>query len=379
MTYRIFMSEPTVGEPEARAASERIVARKITAGPAVTDFEAAFAEFVGMPEAVAVDSGTAALHLALLDVGVGAGDEVWVSDLTFIATANAAHYCGARVALVDSEPETWNLDPTVVVKELDARAKAGAPMPAAIVPVHLLGHPADLAPILDAAQIHGVPVIEDAAEALGSRWTAGPLADRAPGTVGTVGIYSFNGNKIMTTGGGGMVVSPDAERLRRIRHISHQAKVPGSDYEHDAIGFNYRLSHIAAAIGSVQLAHLPGMIDRRREIASGYEAAFADLADVGPQPNAAWAWRSGWLASIVLADAAALREVREALESAGIEARPIWRPMRQQTPYRDAPVLGGTVSTQLAARILCLPCSAHLTDEEQQDVIAVVRGALGGG
>ena len=376
MSYRIFMSEPTVGEPEARAAGDRIRARKITAGPAVADFEAAFAEFVGMPEAVAVDSGTAALHLALLDVGVGAGDEVWVSDLTFIATANAAHYCGARVTLVDSEPETWNLDPNVVVEELAARARSGAPMPAAIVPVHLLGHPAELAPILDAAGEHGIPVIEDAAEALGSRWTEGPLAECAPGTVGTVGIYSFNGNKIMTTGGGGMVVSTDPERLRRIRHVSHQAKVPGSDYEHDAVGFNYRLSHIAAAIGSVQLEHLPGMIDRRREIASRYEAAFADLPDVGPQPDAPWAWRSGWLASIVLTDAAALRDVREALEAAGIEARPIWRPMRQQVPYRDATVLGGTVATELAARILCLPCSAHLTGEEQNDVIGVVRGVL---
>ncbi len=329
-----------------------------------------------MPEAVAVDSGTAALHLALLDVGVGAGDEVWISDLTFIATANAAHYCGARVTLVDSEPETWNLDPNVVVEELEARASPARAMPAAIVPVHLLGHPAQLAPILDAAAEHGIPVVEDAAEALGSRWTAGPLADRAPGTVGTVGIFSFNGNKIMTTGGGGIVVSGDPERLARIRHVSHQAKVPGSDYEHDAVGFNYRLSHIAAAIGSVQLEHLPGMIDRRREIAQRYEDAFADLPDVGGQPNAPWAWRTGWLSSIVLADAAALRDVREALEAAAIEARPVWRPMRQQVPYEDATVLGGTVATELAARILCLPCSAHLTGEEQHGVIEVVRGAL---
>src|SRR3954453_12234480 len=275
------MSEPTVGEAEARAAGDRIRARKITAESAVAGFEQAFAEFVGMPEAVAVDSGTAALHLALLDAGGGPGDEVWVSDLTFIATANAASYCGARVTLVDSEPETWNLDPNVVVDELASRARTRTPMPAAIVPVHLLGHPAELGPILDAAQAHGIPVIEDAAEALGSRWIGGPLADRVPGTVGTVGIYSFNGNKIMTTGGGGMLVSTDRERLTRIRHISHQAKVPGSDYEHDAIGFNYRLSHIAAAIGTVQLAHLNGMIDRRREIATHYEQAFADLAEVG--------------------------------------------------------------------------------------------------
>jgi dTDP-4-amino-4,6-dideoxygalactose transaminase len=372
----VFLSEPTVGEPEAERAAGAIRARKITAGPALADFERGFADFLGVGEAVAVSSGTAALHLALLDAGVGPGDEVWVSDLTFIASANAAAYCGARVTLVDSERETWNLDPQVVVDELEQRAAQGAPMPAAIVAVHLLGHPADLAPIADAATRHGVALVEDAAEALGSSWTDGPLAGMVPGTVAPVGIYSFNGNKIMTTGGGGMLVARDGDRLARLRHLAQQAKIPGSDYEHDAVGFNYRLSHVNAAIGSAQLERLPQMIDRRREIAVRYEHAFADLDGVGKQPDAPWAHRSGWLSTIVLADFDTRRRVREALDAAGLESRPVWQPLRTQKPYADAPVLGGDVAVDLGRRILCLPCSAHLTESEQDDVIATVRSAL---
>ena len=302
MSFRIFLSEPTLGDAEAEAAAATIRARKVTAGPVLPEFEARLAELLDVPEVIAVSTGTAALHVCLLDAGVSAGDEVWVSDLTFMATANAASYCGAHLTLVDSERETWNLDPDLVVAELDARGRAGRPQPAAIVPVHLLGHPARLEPILAAAARHGVPVIEDAAEALGSTWTEGALTGVAPGTVGQAGVFSFNGNKMITTGGGGAIVARDPARRRRLRHLAEQGKIAGSDYEHDVIGYNYRLSHVSAAIGVAQLDRLPDMLERRRAIADRYEAAFADRPDVGAQPRAPWARRSGWLASIVLAD-----------------------------------------------------------------------------
>lgn len=376
LSYRIFLSEPTLGDAEAEAAAATIRARKVTAGPVLAEFEARFAELLGVPEVIAVSTGTAALHLCLLDAGVEPNDEVWVSDLTFVATANAASYCGAQLTVVDSERETWNLDPGIVVDELAARARAGRALPAAIVPVHLLGHPARLDPILDAAARHGVPVIEDAAEALGTTWTEGPHQGVAPGTVGMAGVFSFNGNKLMTTGGGGAIAAGDPARRARLRHLAQQGKVDGSDYEHDVIGFNYRLSHVSAAIGVAQLERLPNMLERRRAIADRYTEAFADLPEVGAQPAASWAQRSGWLASIVLADDPTRARVRAALSEEGIEARPMWRPLRRQVPYASSPVLGGTVALELADRVLCLPCSAHLTPAEQDEVIAIVRLTL---
>lgn len=378
MDPRIRLSEPSVGAAEADAAARAVAAGHLTFGPDLPAFEAGLAAAVGADEAVAVSTGTAALHLALVVAGVRPADEVWVSDLTFIASANAAHQCGARITLVDSEPETWNLDPDPVVEELDRRAAAGTPMPAAIVPVHLLGHPARLAPVLDAAARHGVPVVEDAAEALGSTWVDGPLAGRAPGTAGDLGIYSFNFNKLISTGGGGMVVARDAETLARVRHLGSQAKVPGSDYVHDEIGFNYRLSNVAAAIGAVQIAKLADLVAGRRAVAERYRDAFAPLGLAGG-PDAPWARRSGWLSSLVLPDPDTRAAVRRALDAAGIEARPIWPPLRTQAPYRDAPVLGGDTALAVADRVLCLPCSAHLAADQQDEVIERVLAVLRSG
>lgn len=375
---RVRLSEPTVGEEEAAAAAAAIRAGNLTFGPELETFEAGLAARAGTPGAVAVSSGTAALHLALLAVGVTPGSEVWVSDLTFAATANAVRLCGAEPVLVDSEPGTWNLDPEPVVGELRRRAGAGRRLPAAIVPVHLLGHPADLAPVLEVAGELGVPVVEDAAEALGARWTAGPLAPRAAGGVGTAGILSFNFNKIISTGGGGAVVSPDPTVLDDVRHRAAQAKIPGSDYRHDRVGFNYRLPNVAAAIGVRQLARLDGLVEARRELAARYAAALSRLG-LGSGPDAAWAHRTGWLATAVFPDAATRRRARAALEAAGIETRPIWPPLRHQLPYRACRVLGGTVAVDLAARVLCLPCSAHLPPAVCDEVVALIGDAIGAG
>lgn len=375
---RIRLSEPTIGKAEVDAVARAVTAGELTFGSDLRAFETGLAAAVGADDAVAVVTGTAALHLALVVAGVQPGDEVWVSDLTFIASANAAVQCGARVTLVDSEPHSWNLDPDVVVAELDRRAASGEPQPAAIVPVHLLGHPAQLTPILAAAARYGVPVVEDAAEALGSAWTDGPIAGKVPGTVGDIGIYSFNYNKLISTGGGGMAIARDPAVLARLRHLGSQAKVPGSDYVHDEVGFNYRLSNVAAALGAVQIAKLGDLVARRRAIADRYRDAFAPFGLAGG-PDEPWARRTGWLASVVLPDRATRAAVRDALAVEQIEARPIWPPLRTQQPYREAPVLGGITALGIADRVLCLPCSAHLTTDQQTEVIERVTAVLRSG
>ena len=246
---RIPLLEPVLLGNERAYLDECVASGQVSSvGPFVPRFEREFAERVGTEHAVACASGTAALHLAMLAVGVGPGDDVLVSDLTFIASANPARYCGARVILVDSEPSGWNLDPALVEAELDRRGRVGLRMPAAIVAVHVFGQLAALERILAAATDHGVPVIEDAAEALGGHWLSPPFRLRQAGTVGEIGVFSFNGNKVLTTGGGGMLVTADAAKAAKARHLSTQARLPGSDYVHDTIGFNYRLSNIAAAV-----------------------------------------------------------------------------------------------------------------------------------
>ena len=369
---RIRLSEPTVGEEEAQAVARAVRDGHLVFGPDLPGFEAALAQAVGATDALAVTTGTAALHLALLVAGVERGDEVWVSDLTFVATANAVAYCGARIVLLDSESESWNLDPQVVADEIARRSGAGIAMPKAIVPVHLLGHPANLEPILPLLAEHNIRVVEDAAEALGSHWVGGALNARVPGTVGDLGIYSFNFNKPISTGGGGMVVARHPDDLARARHLGAQAKIPNLDYRHDEVGYNYRMSNVAAALGVIQMQRLDGLIERRRALALRYRDELADLG-IGGGPDLPWARRSGWLSTAVFADDGTRGAVRDALDAKQIEARPIWPPMRIQAPYADCDVLGGTVAMDIADRVLCLPCSAHMTEAQQDEVIDTIR------
>ncbi|HEY7135176.1 MAG TPA: aminotransferase class I/II-fold pyridoxal phosphate-dependent enzyme [Acidimicrobiia bacterium] len=372
---RIHLSEPAFRGNEDAYVREAVASSFVAGGPFLGRFEAAFANRVDAPYAVACASGTAAIHLALVALGVRPGDEVWVSDLTFVASANPARYCGARVTLVDSEPESWNLDPYVVAEELDRRAACGEAQPAAIVAVHLLGHPARLDVLLVAAAEHGVPVVEDAAESLGATWTGGPLAGREVGTVGTIGCFSFNGNKLVTSGGGGMLVTANEALAAHARHLSTQAKLPGVGYAHDEIGFNYRLSNLSAALGLAQFEQVDAFLARRREIADRYDAAFSRVPGLAAAPDRPWARRSGWLSSVVCADPTVRERIRLALEAGDVEARPVWAPLRHQAPYRGAPVLGGDVAVQLGDRVLNLPSSVTLTDEQQQRVIDVVLRA----
>lgn len=383
---RIPLAEPAIGGNAARYLEECLATNFVSSvGPFVERFEREFAAAVGSRYAVACASGTAAIHLALRALDVGPGDEVLVSSLTFVASANPIAYERAIPVLVDSEPATMNLDPGLVVEELDRRARLGRSQPKAIEVVHLLGHPADLGPILEAAERHGVPVLEDASEALGATWTeaAGPrFAGRQVGSVGRVGAFSFNGNKLITTGGGGMVTTDDEALARRVRHLSTQARLPGRAYDHDEVGYNYRLTNVAAALGVAQLEELPALLAARRAIAGRYDAALTDpglRGSIEPARRAPWADPSFWLYSALLAPELAERRdpLLEALGDERIEARPIWTPLHRTRLYADAPRLGsGAVADGLFARGLSLPSSSTLTPDAQGRVTKVLGGAL---
>lgn len=349
-------------------------------GPFVTRFETELARYLGVSHAVACSSGTAALHVALHVAGVGPGDDVLVSDFTFVATVNPIVYQGGRPVLVDADPATWNMAPDLVIEELERRVRASERMPKAVLVAHILGLPADLAPIREACARHDVLLIEDAAEALGASYDGGPLGGRQVGTVGVLGCFSFNGNKIITTGGGGMIATGDAALARRARHLTTQARLPGPEYLHDEIGYNYRLTNLAAALGVAQLETLDAFVSRKRAIAGRYDEAFGRLPGITIAPRPAWARPTSWLYSIQVDPAIARIDrtaLYERLRAQGIEARPVWAPAHLMPFYRDAPRLGGAVGERLFAQGLSLPCSVALSEAQQDRVMEAVREALG--
>ncbi|MEA2517938.1 MAG: hypothetical protein QOF49_18, partial [Chloroflexota bacterium] len=306
------------------------------------------------------------------------GDEVLVPSLTFIASANPIVYRGGRPVLVDAERATLDLDPALVVDDMDRRARVGLRQPAAIEIVHLVGQPATTAPILEAAARHGVPVVEDASEALGASWTAGTLAGRQVGSVGRIGCFSFNGNKLITTGGGGMLVTDDEGLARRARHLSTQARLPGRAYDHDEVGYNYRLSNLAAALGVAQLEELPELLAGRRRVAARYDAALATLGGIDPAVRPVGTVPSFWLYTAHLADGAPPRDsILEKLAAAGIDARPIWTPLHRMALFGHAPRLGdGSVSDAIFAGAISLPSTSGLAEARQDRVIAELGDAL---
>ena len=345
-------------------------------GPFVGRFEAEFARHLSVPQAVACCNGTAALHVALRVAGVGPGDDVLVSDFTFIATVNPIRYQGARPVLVDAEDATWNMDARLVVSEIERRASAGERQPKVVLVAHILGLPANLAPIHEACQRHGVLLIEDAAEALGASYESGPLAGRNVGTVGRLGCFSFNGNKIITTGGGGMIVTEDAALARHAKHLTTQARLPGPEYLHDEIGYNYRLTNLAAALGVAQLEKLDTFVSRKRAIARRYDEALSGLPGIALAPRPSWARPSMWMYTILVDQAAAgidRKSLADKLARQGIETRPIWAPAHLMPFYRDVPRLGGAVGERLFAQGLSIPCGVALTDSDQARVIEVLQ------
>jgi dTDP-4-amino-4,6-dideoxygalactose transaminase len=373
MSDRIPLSEPNLAGNALRYLQECVQTNYVSSvGPFVDRFEREFAACVGTKHAVACASGTAAIHVALRVLGVGRGDEVFVSTLTFIASANPILYEGATPVLVDAEEESWNLDPVLILEEISRRAKAGQRQPKAVEAVHILGHPARLAELAQTCERHGIALIEDAAEALGARYLGGGLAGRHVGTVGQIGCYSFNGNKIITSGGGGMIGTDDEGVARRAKHLTTQARVPGVEYVHDEVGYNYRLTNLAAALGVAQLEQLPAFVRRKREIAARYDAALGTLPGITLPPRLSWAEPTCWLYSVRI-DAERFgcdwRGVRRRLAESDIDTRPIWNPLHSMTVYQNAPRLGGAVAERLFSQGLSLPCSTGLTSEQQARVI----------
>jgi pyridoxal phosphate-dependent aminotransferase EpsN len=370
---RILLSVPHMGGHERLYANEAFDLNWVsTAGPNLTAFEDAFARRLGGLPCVCLASGTAAIHLGLRLLGVGSGDEVVCSTLTFAASANPIRYLGAEPVFVDSNVETWNMDPDLLASALHDRASRNK-LPKAIVVVHLYGQCADMDPILDICKKFNVPVLEDAAEALGATYKG-----RLAGTLGEIAAFSFNGNKIITTAGGGMLVASDRQRVEKARFWSTQAKDPGIGFEHSEIGYNYRMSNVLAGIGRGQLEVLDLRIEQRRAISFRYRDAFADLRGVSFMPQAPYGFSTNWL-SCFLIEPAAFGCSRDALirklDAAGIESRPVWKPMHLQRLYSDCERYGGAVSKDLYERGICLPSSSSLTPEDQDYVIQHFRAA----
>ena len=339
---RIFLSPPHMGDLEQKYIGEAFASNWIAPlGPHVEAFQREFAATVGVSHALATISGTAALHLALQLVGVGNGDDVFVSTLTFAASVNPVRYLGATPVLVDSERDSWNMDPHLLAQELQERAKIGK-LPKAVVVVHLYGQSADMDPILESCRKYEVPLIEDAAEALGATYKGRPV-----GTLGRAGVFSFNGNKIITTSGGGMLVSEDRRLVTHAFKLATQARDPAPYYEHSQVGYNYRMSNVLAGIGRGQLRVLSERVAARRRNFEFYAAALADVPGIEFMPEAPWGTHTRWLTTVVITPAefgSDRDELRQRLDAANIEARPVWKPMHLQPVYRGCTALGGSVA-----------------------------------
>ena len=368
---RIYLSPPHLGGRERELLAEALESNWIAPlGPQVDAFEAELAVACGVGHAAATSSGTAALHLALLLAGVEPGDEVWCSDLTFVASANAAVYCGARPVFVDADPATWTLDPDLVAEELRRAARAGR-LPRALVAVDLYGQCCDYDRLAPACAEHGVALVEDAAEALGASYRGRPA-----GSFGLCAVLSFNGNKIVTTSGGGALVSDDAELAARARFLASQAREPAPHYEHETLGFNYRLSNLLAAVGRGQLATLAERVAARRRNFELYRERLGGLPGIGFMPEAEYGESIRWLSCLLVdpeAFGADRDTVRRALEAEDVEARPLWKPMHLQPLYAGARTLGGTVAEALFERGLCLPSGSSLSEAELDRVAEIVR------
>ncbi len=370
---RIYLSSPHMGGAEQALVEDAFRSNWIAPlGPHVDAFEAEVAKYVGVSHAAALSSGTAALHLGLRLLGVERDDEVLCSTLTFSASVNPVVYQGARPVFIDATRSSWNLDPVLLEEEIEAMVKAGKP-PRAVVAVDLYGQSVDWVPVKAACDRHGIPVIEDAAEALGATYRGARC-----GSFGKVSVLSFNGNKIITTSGGGMLLSEDGDLVRRARFLATQARDPAPHYEHSTIGFNYRLSNVCAAIGRGQMRVLEDRVAARRRIFQRYAEALASLPGIEMMPEAAYGRSNRWLSCILVDPAAAgatREDIRLALAKAEIEARPVWKPMHLQPVFEGCRVRGGDVAKDLFDRGLCLPSGSNLADAEQDEVIEIVRGA----
>ncbi len=371
MPPRILLSSPHLGLDERVFVQEAFDTNWIApVGPHIPAFEQEFCQVVGSPYAAALSSGTAALHLALRLIGLQPGDEVICSTLTFIATASPITFLGASPVFIDCEPQSWNLDPHLLEVELRRRAQLGT-LPKAVLLVHLYGQSADLDPILALCNRYEIPLIEDAAEALGATYKG-----KAPGTLGRIGIYSFNGNKIITTSGGGMLVSADPALVEQARFLATQARDPAPHYQHTTIGYNYRLSNVLAGIGRGQLRVLKDRVAARRRNFQVYQAALGEIPGLQFMPEAAYGHSTRWLTCLTIDPnqfGCDRETLRLALAANNIESRPVWKPLHLQPVFSHCETVGGQVAEDLFTHGLCLPSGSNLTDTDLERVIAVIR------
>ncbi|MGI8401532.1 MAG: LegC family aminotransferase [Gemmatimonadaceae bacterium] len=370
---------PHLGGRESEYVAECLATNFVSSvGPFVPRFEQAISDFLGGVSAVATVNGTASLHLALLAAGVEVDDEVMVSTLSFIAPANAIRYCGAWPVFIDSEPDYWQMNPAAVADFLETRCESLGGVTTnrftgrrvrAIVPVHILGHPVDMDPLLELARRYGLVVVEDATESLGARYR-----NRTVGTLGQIGCLSFNGNKLITTGGGGMVVTSDRKLAQRCRYLSTQAKDDPVEYVHGAIGYNYRLNNIAAALGCAQMERIGEHISAKRRIATSYASALSQIRGLSLPGEASWAHAVFWLTTITV-DRGAYgldsRDLMRTLQSRGISTRPLWQPLHLSPAHakaRSNNPLPCPIAERIAEQALSLPSSVGLTTEMQSRV-----------
>jgi dTDP-4-amino-4,6-dideoxygalactose transaminase len=371
-TPRIFLSPPHLDGNEQRYVTEAFASNYIAPlGPMVDAFEAEFAAYTGIPHCVALTSGTAAIHLALRGLGVGAGDSVLASSLTFIGSIAPILYQGATPIFIDSDAATWNMD-VVLLADTLAELKKKNQLPKAVLPTDIYGQSCDMAAIRTLCEEYGVALVVDAAESVGATYQgkhAGALADAA--------AFSFNGNKIITSSGGGMLASHNKKLIDEARFLSQQARDPAPHYEHTTFGYNYRMSNIVAAVGRGQLEVLDARVARRRAIFEAYRNTLGTLEGISFMPEAAYGKGNRWL-SVILVDAQAFGTDREtirlALEAQNIEARPVWKPMHLQPVFKDARMVGGSVSEALFRDGLCLPSGSAMTDSDLTRVCDVIRG-----
>jgi len=393
MSKRIFLSPPHMGGDELEFIHEAFASNYIApVGPMVDAFEKEFAEKVGVSHALALSSGTAAIHLALHNLGIGPGDEVFASTLTFIGSVSPITYLGATPVFIDSDMETWNMSPDLLEKELLSCAEKKK-MPKAVLPTDLYGQCVDLDRIIEICTPHNIPVIVDSAEALGARYKG-----RHAGTGAKAAIFSFNGNKIITTSGGGMLVSEDESFIDHARFLSTQARDPYTHYEHSEIGYNYRMSNIVAAIGRGQLRILDERVKAKRAIFDYYQKALCNIPGIEFMPEASYGKCTRWLTVLLVNPekfGADRETIRLALEAENIEARPVWKPMHLQPVFnlvaKDeglenkqelkkkymARSVGGRVAEELFSKGLCLPSGTALNVKDLDRIISVILKCKG--
>lgn len=375
MNKRIWLSLAQMGGEEQRFIKEAFDTNWVVPlGPNVNGFEQDLKHYhaLNKQEVVALSAGTAALHLGLIMLGVERDDEVICQSFTFSASANPITYQGAKPVFVDSEPDTWNMDPALLREAIEDRIQKTGRKPKAIIPVHLYGMPAKMDEIIAIAQEYEIPILEDAAEAIGSEYKG-----KKCGTLGVYGALSFNGNKMITTSGGGALICPNREAADRVTFYATQAREQAPHYQHEKIGYNYRLSNICAGIGRGQMQVLDEHIVRRRTIHSLYSQGLGSISGIEVQQNPSTQFNSNFWLTTILIDPKQTgfdrEQLRLRLEEGNIESRPLWKPMHLQPVFASCPYYGGSVSEELFERGLCLPSGSALSDDDIARVIEVIK------